>query len=78
MKHKISVFQSGFRPEIGTREGIFYLRIICERGIELGQSVFICLIDYKKAFDRVKHTKVMQCLKEVGIDDKQLRIIAGL
>ena len=29
-------------------------------------------------FDRVKHAKVMQCLKEVGVDDKELRIIAGL
>ena len=79
IEHEISFFQSGFRPGIGAREGIFNLRIICERVIELGgRDFFICFIDYKKTFDRVKHTKVMQCLKEIGVDDKELRIIAGL
>ena len=38
---EISIFQSGFRPRIGTREGIFNLRIICERIIELGQDVYL-------------------------------------
>ena len=75
---EISIFQSGFRPRIGTREGIFNLRIICERIIELGQDVFICFIDYKKAFDKVKHSKLMECLKEIGIDETDLRTIAGL
>ena len=75
---KISVFQSGFRSGIGAREGIFNLRIICERVIELEQNVFICFIAYKKALDRLKHTKVMQCLKDIGVDDKKLRIIAGM
>ena len=55
IEREISVFQSGFRPGIGTREAIFNLRIICERVIELGQNVFICFIDYRKAFDRVAH-----------------------
>ena len=67
--------QSGFRPGIGTREGIFNLRTILERAIEVQQDVYICFIDYTKAFDRVNHSKLIECLKEVGVDDKDLQII---
>ena len=75
---EIFIFQGSFRPRIGTREGIFNIRIICEPIIELGHDAFIRSIDYKKALDKVKHSKVMECLKEIGIDEKDSRIIAGL
>ena len=32
--------------------------------------MYICFIDYTKAFDRVKHFKMIECLSEIGIDDK--------
>ena len=32
-------------------------------------------IDYTKTFDRVNHTKLIECLKEIGVDDKDLKII---
>ena len=54
--------QSGFRQGIGTREGIFNLRTILERAIEVQQGVYICFVDYTKAFDRVNHTKLIECL----------------
>ena len=42
------------------------------------QDLDICFIDYKKAFDRLKHEIVLKKLQEVGIDDKDLRIIQNL
>ena len=30
-------------------------------------------IDYTKAFDRVKHFKMIECLSEIGIDDKNFK-----
>ena len=38
---EVSGLQSGFRPEMGTREGIFNLRTICKRILELNQDVYI-------------------------------------
>ena len=70
--------QSGFKSGTGTREGIFNLRTICERSLEVQKNVYICFIDYTKAFDRVKHTKMIECLQEIGIDDKDLQIITKL
>ena len=56
-----------------TRKGIFNLRTVCEQAIDLGKDVYICFIDYTKAFDRVKHSKIIECLSEIGIDDEDLQ-----
>ena len=56
----------------------FFLRILSERAFEMQQDVQICFIDYKKTFDRLKHEIVLKKLREVGIDDKDLRIIQNL
>ena len=75
---EISETQSGFRKGRGTREGIFNLRTINERYLEKGKDVYVCFIDYEKAFDRVNHEKLCEVLKSTGIDGKDIRIIARL
>ena len=75
---EVSGLQSRFRPEMGTREGIFNLRTICERTLEVNQDVYICFIDYKKTFERVNHSKRIECLSGTGVDGKNLRIIAKI
>ena len=57
---------------------MFFLKILSERAIEMQQDLLVCFIDYKKAFDRLKHEIVLKKLQEVGIDDKDLRIIQNL
>ena len=76
--NEVSRLQSGFRTGSGTREGIFNLRTVCKQAIDLGKDVYICFIDYTKAFDRVKHSKIIECLSEIGIDDKDLQIITKM
>ena len=58
--------------------GIFNLQTICERATDVQKDVYICFIDYTKSFDRVKHFKRIECLSEIGIDDKDLQIISKL
>ena len=45
---EVNILQSRFRPKMGTREGTFNLRTICERALEVGKEVHICFIDYTK------------------------------
>jgi hypothetical protein len=52
----------------GTRDAIKMLRIISERILDVGEEICICFIDWQKAFDRVKWTKLMDILKKIGID----------
>ena len=47
--------RSGFRQRKGTREALLNLRLICERHLEVQTDVYICFLDYEKAFDRVRH-----------------------
>ena len=75
---EVSRLQSGFRPGTDTREGIFNLRTICERATDVQKDVYICFIDYTKAFDRVERFKMIECLSEIGIDDNDLQIISKL
>ena len=75
---EISSYQSGFRQGTGTREGIFNIRTLCERSLEVQNDVYVCFIDYTKAFDRVKHGKMIECLSEIGVDKKDLQIITKL
>ena len=40
---------------------------IIEKAREFQKNIYICFIDYPKAFDCVDHNKLRQILKEVGI-----------
>ena len=55
IENEISELQSGFMAGKGTREGIFNLRMICEYYSEICEDVYVCFVDYKKAFNRVNH-----------------------
>jgi endonuclease/exonuclease/phosphatase family metal-dependent hydrolase len=70
--------QSGFRKGMGTREGIFNLRMVVERCIEMQKDVYLCFIDYEKAFDRVNHEGLIRCMQNIGMDGKDLKLIANL
>ena len=60
--------QFGFRKGCGTREAIGVMRTICERSLEHGNEVFICFVDFEKAFDRIDWVKMLDILKEIGVD----------
>jgi hypothetical protein len=51
------------------------LRCLGERSLVHYKDLYICFIDYEKAFDRVYWSKLMEMLDQVGIDiriDKEL------
>ena len=78
MEEEIGETQSGFRRGKGTREGIFNLRTILERYLEVQRDVYVCFIDYEKAFDRVYHDEIMKCFKMIDMDSKDKRLIGNL
>ena len=50
--------QAGFRKGWGTRDQIANICWIMEKAREFQQNVYICFIDYAKAFDSVDHNKL--------------------
>ena len=75
LKAEISENQSGSQPGEGTREGIFNLRIIIQRYLEVQKPVIICVIDYEKAFDHVYHDRIIQYLDQIDMDCNDKRVI---
>ena len=59
----ISRTQFGFRKRCGTREAIAVTRTLQERCLEHDQDqVFVCYVDFEKAFDRVNWKILMVTL----------------
>ena len=52
--------QFGFRRGKGTRDAIGMMRIIAEQTLQIEEELYVCLIYWQKAFDRVNWTKLMR------------------
>src|SRR5688572_4494982 len=59
IRPEIDKTQFGFMNDTGTRNAIFILRNICERAIEVNKDLYLCFIDFNKAFDNVRHSKLL-------------------
>ena len=46
--------------------------------IAVQKDLYICFIDYSKAFDKVKHEKLFEMLNQLDIDGKDLRVLRNL
>ena len=67
--------QYGFMKDKGTKNAIFVDRMLSERAIQMQQTMYLGLIDWKKACDSVNYEKLLQLLNKIGIDSKDLRLI---
>ena len=74
----LGVGQFGFRGGKGTTDASGMLRIISERTLEIDEELYVCFMDWQKAFDRVNWTKLMQILKGNDIDWCERRLISKL
>ena len=61
--------QTGFTKGRGARDQITNIRWIMEGAREFQKNIYLCFIDYAKAFDCVDHNKLWKILKEMGIPD---------
>ena len=69
MNHELSDVQTGFRKGSGTRDLIANILWIIRKAREFQKNIYICFINYAKAFDCVDHSKLWKILKEMGIPD---------
>ena len=70
--------QAGFRKGRGTRDQIANICWIIEKAKDFQKNVYLCLIDYAKAFDYVDHNKLWKILQEMGIPDHLTCLLRNL
>ena len=78
IRPEIADEQFGFVAEKGTANALFTFRILTERALEVQKDVFACFVDYEKAFDKVRHVKLFEILKDLKVDDKDLNLLKNL
>jgi len=70
--------QFGFRQGRGTREAIGVMRMLSERSLDHDNELFVCFVDFEKAFDRVNWTKLLNIMAKIGVDWRDRRLISSL
>ena len=78
VNHELPDVQAGFRKGRGTRDQIANIRWIIEKVREFQKNVYVCFIDYAKAFDSVDHNKLWKILQEMGIPDHLICLLRNL
>ena len=69
INHELPDVQARFTKGRGTRDQIANIHWIIKKAREFQKSVYLCCIDYTKAFDGVDHNKLWTILQEMGIPD---------
>src|SRR6266516_4305149 len=91
IERQLGESQMGFRKGKGTRDAIFQLTMIRERITQMntekeiqgkkktkGKKLYLCFVDYQKAFDRVKHNKLIEVMGKAGLPELELRLIKNI
>ena len=78
IENRLGDIQLGFRKGRGTRDGICQLRFMSERFIEKNKKLSVCYIDYKKAFDKIKHVAPSKMLAEYNVPNEEIRLISNI
>ena len=64
--------QAVFRKGRGTRDHIANILWIIKKARKFQKNIYLCFIDYTKAFDCVEHNKLWKILQEMGIQADHL------
>ena len=69
VNHELPDVQAGFIKGRGNGDQIANIRWIMEKAREFQKNIYLCFLDYAKAFDCVDHNKLWKILKKMGIPD---------
>ena len=72
-------YQAAYQSNRSTIEQIQIIQQTIEKSLEFQQSIVICFIDYKKAFDSVNQTKLWEALHYyTDIDPVHINLLAAI
>lgn len=58
---------------MGTREALSW-----PRNVETKKDLYSCFINFQKAFDRVKHDCLMECLDNIGLVKNNILLVENI
>ena len=66
------MFQSAYRPNHSTETALVKIFNYISLALGTGKKVVLCLLDLSAAFDTLKHSVLIDRLREIGLQDKAL------
>ena len=75
---EIAEEQAGFRKGRGTRDQILNIRIIMQKAREHQQTIYMCFVDFKKAFDSVRHKEMWVTMINMGYPPHIVQLLTKL
>ena len=78
LNHELPDVQAGFRKGRGIRDQIANICWVIEKAREFHKNIYVCFIDYAKAFDCVDHNKLENSSREMGIPDHLTCLLRNL
>ena len=75
---KLRKEQAGFRRGRSTVEQIFVLRNILEQALEWNAILYVCFVDYEKAFDSVHRETLWKIMESYGIPRKLVKMVKAI
>ena len=70
--------QAGFKSRRGTRDQIANFHWITEKARKFQKNIYLCFIDYAKAFDCVDPDKFLKALRQMGMPDHLTCLLRNL
>lgn len=70
-----SIEQAGYMKNFSTVDHIHSLKMIIEKYKEYEQPLYLCFIDFCKAFDSISHDYIWKALTAQGIDSEYIEIL---
>jgi len=74
----LSEAQAGFRSGRSTIDQLLSLRLIAEKYQGYDKDMYICYVDFQKAFDSVWRRGLWQTMRHLGYDRKVIRLLESL
>ena len=77
-KFEVAEEQAGFRPQKCTHNHLCSLRIFTEKARSRRQPLYMCFVDFEKAFDKVNHKKLWKVMVDTGFAKHLVALIRAL
>jgi len=74
-RKRILLYQFGFKPRHSTSLCTSILKQTVEHFTSRGSHVFMCFVDFKKAFDSVNHWKLLDKLLDDNVNYKLVKLL---
>ena len=54
------------------------MKILSEHNLEHNQNVYVCFVEFRKTFDGIRWDKLLEILKNIGVDWRDRKLISEL